>query len=85
MFIQRVRVYPAQGKGEECRGALEALVKKLQSQGLTVSLSVDLYGAEGTTFVSSSKFRDMVELDERIAASSGPTRRIRPRLLRSVR
>ncbi len=65
MFIQRVRLYPTVGKGNEMRAALEELVKKLQTQGMTISLSADLYSSEGQTFVSSSKFRDLAELENR--------------------
>lgn len=65
MFIQRVRIYPAPGKGEEFRTALEELVKKLQGQGLATSLSEQLYSPEGATFVSSTKFRDLAEVESR--------------------
>lgn len=65
MFIQRVRVFPAPGKGDEFRAALEELVKKLQAQGMEISLSVQLYSPEGSTFVSSTKFRNLAEVESR--------------------
>lgn len=69
MFIQRVRSYPALGKETEFRAALEELVKKLQAQGqaqgIAVSLSVQLFSPEGATFVATSRFRDLAELENR--------------------
>ncbi len=65
MFVQRVRIYPAPGKGEEFRAALEELVKKLQAQGLEIALSAQLYSPEGSTYVSSTKFRDLAEVESR--------------------
>ncbi len=65
MFIQRVRIYPALDKANEYRAALEELVKKLQAQGLAISLSVQLYSPEGATFVSTTRHRDLAEVENR--------------------
>ena len=65
MFIERVRIYPALGKEPELRAVLEEWVKKRQAQGMEFSLSVQLYAPEGATFVNSSKFRDLAEVETR--------------------
>ncbi|MGH2361787.1 MAG: hypothetical protein ACRDGM_14745 [bacterium] len=65
MFIERVRIYPALGKEPELRAVLEEWAKKRQAQGMEISLSVQLYGPEGPTFVNSAKFRDLAEVENR--------------------
>lgn len=65
MFIQRVRNFPTPGKAFEFRAALEEWVKKSQAQGLDVSLSTQLFAPEGTTFVVTTRFRDLAEFENR--------------------
>lgn len=63
MYIQRARIFPAIGKGNEFRVAIEDLAKKLQAQGIATSLSVQLYSPEGATFVTTTRFRDLAEVE----------------------
>lgn len=65
MFIQRVYVYPAGGKEGELRSALEDWTKKRQAQGVVISLTVQIFGSEGTAFAITSKFRDLAEFENR--------------------
>ncbi len=65
MFIQRVHVYPAAGKEPELRAALEEWAKKRQAQGAVISLTVQLFNPEGTAFATTTKFRDLAELENR--------------------
>ncbi len=65
MFIQRVHIYPAAGKEPELRAALEEWAKKRQAQGVVISLTVQLFNPEGTAFATTTKFRDLAELENR--------------------
>ena len=65
MFLQRVSIYPAMGKDSELRDTLTEWIKKRQSQGMNVGLSSQLFGAEGTTFVTTTFFSDLAEFDNR--------------------
>ena len=65
MFVQRVSTYPSLGKEVELREALSEWVKKRQAQEINVGLSVQLFGPEGTVFVTTTRFRDLAELENR--------------------
>ncbi len=65
MFIQRVSSYPSLGKDLELREALTEWVKKRQVQGLAVGLSVQLFNPEGAAFVTTARFRDLAEFENR--------------------
>jgi len=65
MFIQRVSIYPALGKDSELRDTLTEWIKKRQSQGMNVGLSSQLFGAEGATFVTTTRFSDLAEFENR--------------------
>lgn len=65
MFTQRVSTYPSLGKDVELREALSEWVKKRQAQGIAVGFSVQLFSPEGTVFVTTTRFRDLAELENR--------------------
>ena len=65
MFIQRVSSYPALGKESELRDALTEWTSKRQAQGAKVSLSVQLFGTEGATLVTTIRFNDLAEFENR--------------------
>ena len=63
MFMQRVTLYPSLGKDVELRNALTEWVKKRQAQEIHVGLSMQLFNPEGTTFVTTTRFRDLAEFE----------------------
>lgn len=63
MFIQRVSLYPSLGKDFELRDALTEWVKKRQAQEVQVGLSIQLFNPEGTTLVTTTRFRDLAEFE----------------------
>ncbi len=65
MFIQRVSIFPSPGKDVELGDALADWVKKRQAKGINVSLSVQLFNPEGIAFVTTTRFRDLAELENR--------------------
>lgn len=65
MFVHRVRVFPATGKVREVRAVLEEWVKKNQAQGLDTGLSRQLFAPDGATLVTTTRFRDLAEYENR--------------------
>ncbi len=65
MFIQRVSSYPSLGKEFELRDALTEWVKKRQAKGLNIGLSAQLFNPEGATLVTTARFRDLAEFEDR--------------------
>ncbi len=63
MFVQRVSLYPSLGKEFELRDVLTEWVKRRQGQEINVGLSIQLFNPEGSTFVTSTRFRDLAQFE----------------------
>ncbi len=63
MFVQRVSLCPSLGKESELRDMLTEWVKSRQAQEINVGLSMQLFNPEGTTFVTTTRFRDLAEFE----------------------
>ncbi|HET6319320.1 MAG TPA: hypothetical protein VFG86_22925 [Chloroflexota bacterium] len=64
MFIQRITLSPAMGKGRELRALVEDRVKKGQAQGQRISLASPVFGDDMGSLVLTIRFNDMAELEK---------------------
>src|SRR5438876_11844827 len=64
MFIQRITLSPAMGKGRELRALVEDRVKKGQAQGQRISLASPGFGDDMGSLVVTIRFNDMAELEK---------------------
>jgi len=64
MFIQRITLSPALGKGRELRALVEDRVKKGQAQGQRISLATPVFGDEMGSLVVNIRFNDLAEFEK---------------------
>ena len=64
MFIQRITLSPALGKGRELRAIVEERVKKGQAQGTRMSLASPVFGDNMGSLVVTIRFNDLAEFEK---------------------
>jgi len=64
MFIQRITLSPAVGKGRELRTLTEDRVKKGQAQGQPISLATPVFGDDMGSLVVTVRYDDLAELEK---------------------
>ena len=64
MFIQRITISPALGKGRELRVLVEENIKQGQAQGRQASLTTPAFGDDMGSVVITVRFNDLAELEK---------------------
>lgn len=65
MYVQHSTFYPALGHERGLLAHLEQWAKDLQAQGVPVAILHQLFNAEGPSFVSAIRYRDLAEFETR--------------------
>ncbi len=64
MYMQRVRIYPQQGKEREVQQLIESRMQTGQALGRKVGLSMQLFAPEGAVFIINIRYNDLAELEQ---------------------